>query len=97
MHFVRNMGDANTNAPTIVSLRGAQRRSNLVFYGEIAAPPSVARTDRVAALFASVLGKTLGEDRRMPVTPASMSPEPIPHYGVGDDQISITEHPWLGR
>ena len=65
MHFVRNMGDANTNAPTIVSLRGAQRRSNLVFYGEIAAPPSVARNDRVAALFAFVLGRTLGEDRRM--------------------------------
>jgi hypothetical protein len=45
----------NTNELNIVSLREAQRRSNLIFYGEIAAFPSVARNDNVTKLCAFVL------------------------------------------
>jgi hypothetical protein len=43
------------NKLNIVSLRGAKRRSNLGFNGEIAALPAVARNDNVTLFYAFVL------------------------------------------
>jgi hypothetical protein len=54
-HLTRRGILFNTNALNIATLRGASRRSNLVFYDEIATLPSVARNDNVTIHSAFVL------------------------------------------